>query len=212
MKFLIAFLLIANVGFKETFAQEAKLISDCTVEFTVSVEDANADPQIIKAMEGSTRIVYIHGSKSRSDLITPAFLQTIIYDTKTDSTIILRELGATKYISYLNKAKRTEQNRKYDGIEFNNTNERKTILGYNCEKVIAKLPDGSAYNVYFTRSITPSNKEYEYQFRDLPGFVLEYEAQSENGKTKVKYTASKITLVPVPVAKFDIPKNGYRVL
>lgn len=212
MKFLIAFLLIATVGFKETFAQEAKLISDCTVEFTVSVEDANADPQIIKAMEGSTRIVYIHGSKSRSDLITPAFLQTIIYDTKTDSTIILRELGATKYISYLNKAKRTEQNRKYDGIQFNNTNERKTILGYNCEKVIAKLPDGSAYNVYFTRSITPSNKEYEYQFRDLPGFVLEYEAQSENGKTKVKYTASKITLVPVPVAKFDIPKNGYRVL
>lgn len=195
-----------------TFCQEAKVISDCTIEFDISVEDAKADPQVVKAMDGSSRIVYIRGSKSRSDLVTPAFKQTVIYDEKTDSAVILRELGATKYISYLNKAKRAEKNKKFDGIQFSNTNERKTILNYDCEKVVAKLQDGSTYNVYFTRSVVPSTREYEQQFRDLPGLVLDYEAQTEDGKTKVKYTASKITLVPVPGAKFDIPKTGYRVL
>lgn len=209
---IISIFLILISAYFPTIAQEAKLISDCTVEFIVSVEDANADPAIVKAMEGSTRVVYIHGSKSRSDLITPAFKQTILFDAKNDSTVILREVGATKYISYLNSAKREQKNKKYEGMELNNTNEKKTILGYDCEKAIARLSDGSSYNIYFTRSMIPSNKEYEQQFKDLPGFVLEYEAQSEDGKTKVKYTASKITLVPVPVAKFDIPKSGYRVL
>jgi GLPGLI family protein len=121
-------------------------------------------------------------------------------------------LGNTKYISYLNESKRREQNRKYEGIQFNNTSEKKTILGYECVKVVAKLSDGSSYNVYYTPSIVPSNKEYEYQFKDLPGFVLEYEAESVDGKTKLTFSASQITLVPVPIAKFDVPKSGYRVL
>lgn len=212
MKRAIGLFLFSTLIHFTGYCQESKLISDCTVVFDVSVEDAKADPQIVKSMGASTRTVYIKGSKSRSDLITPAFRQTVIYDTKTDSTIVLRELGATKYISYLNGSKRRESNKKYEGIEFINTNERKTILGYECEKVVAKLQDGSTYNVFLTRAITPSNKEYEYQFKDLTGFVLEYEAQSDDGKTKVKYAASKITLVPVPSAKFDIPKTGYRVL
>jgi hypothetical protein len=78
--------------------------------------------------------------------------------------------------------------------------------------VIAKLTDGSSFNVFYTPSIIPTNLQYEYQFKDLPGFVLEYEALTEDGKSKINYSATKITLVPVPVAKFDLPKTGYRVL
>ena len=133
-------------------------------------------------------------------------------DAKSDSIIIIRELGSTKYISYLNESKKKEQNKKYEGIKFHNTNDKKTILGYSCNKVIAKLPDGSTYNVFYTSSITPTNKQYEYQFKDLPGFVLQYEEESEDGKTKIKYSAIKISLDPVPDAKFDLPKSGYRIL
>lgn len=208
------FLSIALIvsAYSQVFAQEAKVISDCIILYKVSVEDSKADSQFVKAMRGTTKVVYIKGAKSRSDLITPRFKQTTLFDEKSDSTIILRELGNTKYISYLTSTKRTEQNKKYDGIQFNPTTDKKTILGYECKKVVAKLGDGSTYNVYYTTSIIPSNKEYEYQFKDLPGFVLEYEAESEDGKTKISYTAAQITLVPVPVARFDIPKSGYRVL
>ena len=210
-KALVAFFLIFAASFS-ALAQDSKPISDCTIFFEVSVEDDKADPQVIKSMAGSTKILYIKGSKSRSDLITPGFKQTTLFDTKTDSTIILRELGSARYITYLDQAKRSLKNQKYAGIQFTNTNEKKTILGYECNKVVAKLADGSTFDVFYTPSITPVNKDYEYQFRDLPGFVLEYEEQSENGKTKIKYSASKITLVPVPIAKFDVPKAGYRVL
>lgn len=193
-------------------AQETKIITDCTVNYDVAVEDAKASPDMVKAMSGAVKTLYIRGSKTRSDLEATGFKQTTLYNSKNDSTIVLRELGSAKYISYLDQTKRKEKNKKYEGIKFENTSEKKTILGYETNKVIAKLTDGSTYNVYYTITIVPSNKEYEYQFKDLPGFVLEYEALSEDGKLRVKYSASKISLVPVPVAKFDVPKSGYRVL
>jgi GLPGLI family protein len=193
-------------------AQEPKVLSECTLVYDLSVEDVSTKAGSDKPLAGASKVVYIKGSKARTDLITSAFQQIIIYDSKTDTTVVLRELGNTKYLSYLDAKRRADQNKKFEGLVFSNTSETKTILGYECKKVEAKLKDGSIYNIYYAPSIIPSNKGYEYQFRDLPGFALEYEAQSEDGKNKVRYSASKITLTPVAEAKFDIPKAGYRVL
>ena len=211
MKKYFTLFLIVIIGYTGS-AQTTKLISDCSVVYQISVQDANANPQLIKAMEGATKTVYLRGTKTRSDLTTSGFLQTTLQDSKSDTTIILRELGNNKYISYLSDKKKKEQYKKFDGIQFSNTTEKKTILGYQCIKTVAKLTDGSSFNIYYTDAIVPSNKQFEYQFKDLPGFVLEYEALSEDNKYKVKYTASKISLIPIPIAKFDIPTSGYRVL
>ncbi len=208
----LVFLLVLFSCSQLSRAQETKQISDCIVTYDVIIDDSKADPQVVKAMAGAVKTLYIKGSKSRSDLETPGFKQTTLFDTRTDSTVILREIGNNKYISYLNGAQRKEKNKKYENIQFSNTNEKKTILGYDCKKVITKLLDGSSYSVYYTPSIIASNNDLEYQFKNLNGFVLEYEAESENGKTKIKYAASKITLTPVPNVKFEIPKSGYRVL
>lgn len=195
-----------------TFSQEAKQVSECTITYSVSAQDAKANSPIAQAMNGATKTVYIKNTKSRSDLETSSFKQTTLYDSKTDSTVVFKEFGTNKYISYLSGTQRKEKNKKYEGIQFTSTDEKKTILGYDCKKVIAKLADGTAYNVFYTSSIVPANTEYEYQFKSLPGFVMEYEADTEDGKLKVKYTATKITLTPVTGAKFDVPKSGYRVL
>jgi len=156
--------------------------------------------------------LYIKGPKTRSDLRTPNFTQVVIYDSRTDSSIVLRELGNTKYISFLDGEIRKQKNKKYEGMKFDSTGEKKTIFGYECRKVIASLSDGSSYDVYYTPALVPSAVGYEYEFKDLPGLVLEYEAAFEKGNTKVRFTTSNIDFTPVPVAKFDIPKSGYRIL
>jgi len=196
----------------QVFSQATKTISDCTITYDVTIEDSKADPQVVKSMAGTTKVVYIKGSKSRNDLISSGFKQTTLYDIKSDSTIVLREIGNNKYITYLDKNKRNDRNKKYEGIKYSNTNERKTILGYDCIKVVAQVPNGSSYDVFYAPAVNTTNNEYEFQFKDLPGLVLEYEAQSDDGKVKVKYSATKITLTPVPVGVFDIPKSGFRVL
>jgi GLPGLI family protein len=168
--------------------------------------------EVVKSLEGATQTLYIKGSKSRSDLRSSLYNQTTFNDSKSDTTIILRELGNAKYISYIDQKKRKEYNRKFEGVTFSETSETKDILGYTCKKIEAKLKDGSVYNVYLCRSIIPSTREYEFQFQDLPGFVLEYETQAENSKTKIRYIATNIVIGPVQNALFDIPKSGYRIL
>ncbi|MEK7198521.1 MAG: hypothetical protein AAB212_01175, partial [Bacteroidota bacterium] len=59
--------------------------------------------------------------------------------------------------------------------------------------------------------IIPSVREFEYEFKDIPGFVLEFESQEAQSK-KIRYTATKINLAPVQASKFDVPKSGYRLL
>jgi hypothetical protein len=99
--------------------------------------------------------------------------------------------------------------KKEDTVKMNS--ETKTILGYACKKGILQLKDGNSFIIYYATSITPSVKEFEYQFKDIPGFVLEYESQEQEGK-KVKYVANKINLSPILANKFEIPVSGYRIL
>ena len=87
----------------------------------------------------------------------------------------------------------------------------KTILGYECKKAVLELKDGSTFTLYYATNIVPSVKEFEYQFKDIPGFVLEFESQETDSK-KIKYTATKINLSPVQASRFDLPTSGYRIL
>jgi len=211
MRKLYTLLILAGcTGF--VHAQDPKIISECTVLYELAVQDPGADAAISNAMAGTTKTVYIKGTKARAELNSKAFQQIVLTDTKSDTTVVLRELGNTKYISYLDPKKRGEQNKRFEGLTISTTSETKVILGYECRKAIAKLKDGTTYNVYYATAVIPSNSGFEVQFKDLPGFPLEYETLSEDGKTRVKYAAVKITLTPVPIAKFDIPKTGYRVL
>jgi len=212
MKIALSLFIGALLTGTSVYAQEQKTVSDCTVTYHIDIQGAKADPALLKAMSSTERTLYIKGTKSRSELQTPNFMQAIIYDAKTDSCVVLRELGNTKYISFLDGESRRQKNQKYEGMKFTSTGENKTVLGYECKKVVASLADGSSFEVYYTPSIVPSVVGYEYQFKDLPGLVLEYEAAFEKGNTKVRFTASNINYTPVPVAKFDVPKTGYRVL
>jgi len=193
-------------------AQNARVVSECTIVYNLSLEDGSASPQMVQSLNGATKVVYIKGAKSRSDLISSNYSFTILNNNKTDTSVILREIGNAKYISYLDANKRLEKNKRFEGVTFTTSNEKKTILGYECLKAVAKLSDGTLYNVFYTPLLIPSNKEYEYQFRNLPGLALEYETGSEDGKTTYKFTATKINLMPVKAAMFDIPTSGYRIL
>ena len=123
----------------------------------------------------------------------------------------MRELGANKFMTKLDNKAWIAQNNKFNGMTISYVNEVKQILGYECKKAILQLQDGSSFTVYYSTAIAPSVREFEYQFKDIPGFVLEYEAIEAKG-IKIIYMATKINLNPVPASKFDIPTSGYRLL
>lgn len=183
-------------------------VAEMTLVYDAVVSTGSADPKLADAFDGATTTVYISGPLSRSEMVSALFTSTTIHDAKTGTAVVLREVSGQKLLIRLTPADWTDKNRRYNGISFTNTDETKVIAGYNTTKAIAKTADGSTFTVYYTRDIVPENKEYDYQFRSLPGLPLEYELV--RGNLRIKYTVSQINLNPVPASRFDIPKTGYR--
>jgi len=190
-----------------TEAQNQVTVGDCTVTYLITGGDAGTN----KNLQGASKTLYIKGKISRVDLASNDFKQSIIYDVKSGTAVILKEVGSEKYKSVYTAEQWKNENKRFDGFKITTTNEKKTILGYECRKIIVSLKDGNTYSMYYTTSITPSITENPYQFKDIPGFVLEYET-SLGGNAKITYTATIINFNPVPASKFEIPSTGYRLL
>lgn len=206
------FVIISFCCILQQAAAQQRVVADCTITYSISTEEGNAEKDVTESLKASTKTVYIRGNDSRTDLVTPSFTQSLLYDKSTGSAVILREFGNNKFITRLDAKTWAAENKRYDGMKTSFVNnENKTILGYECKKAVIQLKDGSIFTLFYATSIIPSVREFEYEFKDIPGFVLEFESQEAQSK-KIRYTATKINLAPVQASKFDVPKSGYRLL
>ena len=205
-------LILVFFGAVSSAFSQTRVVAECTVTYAIKVNNEDAfDKDALALLKQSVKTVYIKGNHSRSDLISASFSQSFIYNKASGDAAILREIGANKFLTKMNAVEWAKQNDKFSDLTIQYTDERKVILGYDCKKAIIQLKDGSTFSVFYAANIVPSVKEFEYQFKEIPGFVLEYEAR--DGYTqKIIYTATKINLNPVPGGRFDIPTTGYRLL
>ena len=201
---LVLFILM---GFM-TVAQ--KSISEATLVYNISIETGSTEPKMADMLDGATTTIYIKGSESRSEMVSSLGSEITIHDARTGKGIILKDYSGQKLMITLTKEDWEKKNKKYEGIIFEPTSETMVITGYTCKKAIAKLKDGSSFVVYYTPDLSMTNKDYEYQFKTLPGVAMQYEWQSQ--KMKFKYSLSRINFDNVSASKFDIPKSGYRVM
>lgn len=202
--FMIALVLVNS----QAVAQ--KTVSELTLVYDASISTGNAQPRMADAFDGAKMTVYLKGHLSRSQMSSALFSSTTIHDARTGAAVVLREVSGQKLLIRMTAANMEENNSRYQGISFVNTGETRDIAGYRCLKAEAKLKDGSTFTVFYTPDLLPENRDYDYQFRDLNGLPLEYELTQ--GRLKIKYTVSRISMNPVPASRFDIPKTGYREL
>lgn len=201
---ILAFLLL-NSGL---MAQ--RRLTEATISYDIVINTTNEKPQAADLLDGATSVVYLKSNSSRSDMISSLGTQATIVDGKTGNVTVLKEYGEQKYMITMTRENWKESNKKYEGITFAYFEEYKTIAGYNCQKAIGTLTDGSTFIVYFTRDLVPVNKDFQYLNKNLPGLAMQYEATL--GNMLVTYTVSSINLNPVQQSKFDLPKSGYRVM
>jgi GLPGLI family protein len=184
------------------------VIGDCTVTYKISGSDAS----INNNLKGAVKIFYVKGKLARTDMIGSSYKQSVIYNNNTGSAIILKEIGNEKYMSTLPDTEWKKENKNFEGQTIAFSGDTKTILGYTCKKAVATLKDGTYYNIYYTEAIKLTACENPFQFKEIPGVVLEYETGGPNRASKITYTATTINFDPVPASKFEIPTIGYRVL
>jgi len=191
-----------------SFAQ--KKISEGTISYDIVINTASEKTQAADFLDGATSTVYLKGNKSRVEMVSSLGMQSTIIDGAKNTIAIIKEFGEQKYIINMTPEEYKAANERGNNVTFSYTDDTKTIAGYNCKKAIGKLPSGATFTVWYTPDLVPENKEYQYTNRALPGLAMEYE--SAIGKMQVTYTVSKISLSPVPAAKFELPKSGYRVM
>lgn len=191
-------------------AKAQKRLTEATISYDIVINTNNSTPGAADMIDGATSIVYLKGSSSRADFINSLGTQTTIYDGKTATAANLVDYGNQRFMITFSQNEWKSYNKKYDGLAYTFENEYKTIAGYNCQKAVGKLDDGTSFVVYFTKELKPVNNEFQYINKNLPGLAMQYEASQ--GKAKVTYTVSSIDFGVVPLSKFDLPKSGYRVM
>ncbi|MFT3749925.1 MAG: hypothetical protein QM768_16520 [Agriterribacter sp.] len=187
-----------------------KILSEGTIVYDITIQTGSKEPQLADMFDGAKTTIYLKGGQSRTEMVSPLGSTITILDAKNNSGAVLKEYGNQKLLIKMFKEDWVDINSKYSGIVFTMENETKEIAGYKCQKASAKLKDGTTFTVFFTKELVTENKDYDFQFKNLPGLPLEYE--SSLGNLKVKYTASKIAFDPIPMQKFVIPTSGYRQL
>jgi GLPGLI family protein len=204
---IILFIAVLFVG--SSLAAQ-KTFTEGTLVYTMSVETGSGEPKMADMLDGATTTIFLKGTQSRLELVSGLGSEATIYNATSGTGVILKDYSGQKLMITLSPQDWEANNKKYDGIIFENTNENSVISGFNCRKAIAKLKNGSSFTVFYTADVNPANKSYDAQFTTLPGLPVQYEMQS--GKMKFKFTLAKITYDPIPSSKFEIPKSGYRVL
>jgi len=209
MKFYKTILFTGSIFFA-LISNAQKTLSEGSLVYNISVETGSTEPKMADMLDGATTTVYLKGNQSRSEMVSGLGSEATIHNGSNGSGVILKDYSGQKLMITLTPQDWENNNKKYEGITFENTNEKSNIAGFNCQKAIAKLKDGSTFTVYYTTDVNVSNKDYDYQFKTVPGLAVQYEMQT--GKMKFKFTLSKINYTEVPASKFEIPKSGYRVL
>ncbi len=191
-----------------TALRAQQVYGEGTVTYNIVVNTGNNETKAADLLDGATQKIYFKGVNTRTELSSILGKTITLHDSKQGNAVVMNEYGEQKILIRMTKDDYEDRNGKYAGIQFEYQPETKKILGYNCKLAIAKLKDGSTFRVYYTTDLVFQNKDYGAQFKNLPGFPLEYE--SELGKMKVTCIADKVSFDPVPTAMFDTPKTGYR--
>lgn len=194
----------------QLIAQTPRKLTEATIAYDIVINTSNDKPQAADLLDGATSVIYLKGNSSRSEMVSSLGTQATIIDGKTGDVAILKEYGDQRYMIKMTPDNWKQSNKKYEGVTFSYFEEYKTISNYKCQKAVGTLADGTTFTVYFTRDLVPVNKDFQYLNKNLPGLAMQYEAGM--GKMIVTYTVSNINLNPVPQAKLDIPKSGFRVM
>ena len=183
-----------------------KRVGDLMLVYNSTITNAQDSSRKIN----STTSFFVKGNLSRSEVNSSLFSSVTIYDSKTGSGVLLKEVNGQKLLIRLNEENWNEKNKRFTNLSFTKTNETKTIAGYFCSQARASTPDGFEITVFYTHDLVPEDKFYDPPFKNLDGLPLEYELKK--GNLHIKYSLVSINLNPVPASKFDIPTSGYREL
>ena len=187
-----------------------KTYNEIALAYDITVTSTNEKSELAKSLEGAKLTVLVKGNQTRSEMVSPIGSESSLYDTKSGKGFILKEYSGQKLMITLTKENWKQKNQYYHNLNFNIEPGIASIAGYSVKKATATLPNGKNFVVHFTPDLVITNNEYNNSFDQLPGVPVQFELES--GNLLFRYLLSNVSTDPISSAKFELPKNGFRMM
>ena len=179
---------------------QTKVVGECAITYDIQQITNNGDTSKVGLKQ-----IFIKGNSCKTILKTPAFTQTLIFNTQQDTAIILKEIGLNKFLQYILYASMQPINL----VASKKNGTTSTLLDYPCETITLTWADGNTMDVTYTTLIIPTVTVYEQAFKEIPGLVMRYQLTTKEG-SKILYSANKVDLSPITLNVFEVNKSIYQ--
>jgi GLPGLI family protein len=177
------------------------------ISYTVAPQ-GDIDPSV-SAQLPTEIIAYYKGDKTRLEQKTAMGSAIIIGNMTTKEQIVLIDMMGQKMALKSTKEETEKAQAEIPKGTFTVGTETKTIAGYNCKKADF-VQDGKTVTIYTTDEIDLQNSNWQTQFKDVTGVMLEYtQMAGQEGDIKLLITAKEVSKEKVKDAMFTVP-TGYQ--
>lgn len=199
----ILFLFIAVTGFSQPLT-EGKVV------YEISYPDTSLDALTI-SMLPTEATLYFKGDKTRMEMKMGLGMNMIaIADNKAMTTTVLMDIMGNKSAMTMTDEDLKKASKKEDEYEIVTTAETKMIAGLPCKKAVVTLKDKNSFNVWYTDGIKVKNSNWNNQFKNIDGFLMEFRMDQTLGLSMLM-TAKSIADVKTTEQLFAIPE-GYKTI
>lgn len=206
MKKFVIFFFTINLSF---FSNAQKQITDATLVYDILINRQNQEKNTSISPSATYRL-YVKGSLTKSEFINSLGTETTIFNSKTETGVIIKEYSGQKLLVNLNKQDWLFQNKLFMNLEFKFSSQSKKIEGKEYQIATASLQNGGELIVYFDTTLNIVNNNYNIAFPGIKGLPIQFE--NFNNGLKYVYKLKDINFENINQNIFDIPKTGYRVI
>jgi len=205
----ILFLLVALLISTGVVAQKEKKSKPFEGHIFYSVTPQGEVDASVSAQLPTEVLMYFKGDKTRMEQKTPMGSVIVIGDIITKEQVVLLDIMGQKMALKSTKEETEKTQAEYPKGTVAVGTETKTIAGFNCKKTDF-TQDGKTSVIYVTDEIGLKNSNWQTQYRDVEGVLLEYiMVTGQDKEINLLITAKEVKKEKVKDTLFAVP-SGYQ--
>lgn len=206
MKLLLIFFTVLWVANFRAVAQ--RMLTEGRVEYSISIDSVAGNDGLQTLFAGATQVIWFKGNMVRIDFASSLRVQSLIYNSATQTALLLRESGSEKFMFEIDSSQWVHFQLPFSGATYQSFPQQEPCDGYYCQKVVATLSNGTDVEILFTPGVVPVTRSYDKLFEPLNGLPVLYTRQVEG--LKVHYKLISVQFLPVGSARFTVSGEGYK--
>lgn len=197
------------------------LSQEYTIKSTMKMEGM---PPEMSAMADMDMVTYVKGDKVKTESTGMMGSRVTVYDGQKSITLSDMMGNKVGFTQTREEMDANDKNTPPAKPVFEMTNEKKTIAGYECTKVIMKMTidkQATSNVLWVTDKLNIKSNKYaadrsrgSYDFSELKGYPLSMEiSMSRNGQNMTMVmTATEVSTAAVDDSEFKLDTTGYKMM